>query len=110
MLRAPSSSSGPTTASASSPAACPCPETPAPTGEPGRTPHREPHGPGSNLADSTLLELTANGELILVGGTGNGYRLADVGPANSPSGWLREPKVRMPAGATLRCVLRYSSP
>jgi hypothetical protein len=28
------------------------------------------HGPGSNLADSTLLELTANGELLLAGGSG----------------------------------------
>jgi hypothetical protein len=38
----------------------------------------EVHGPGSNLADSTLLELTANGELILAGGSGNGYRFAEL--------------------------------
>ncbi|MBZ5620494.1 MAG: hypothetical protein LAQ69_17470 [Acidobacteriia bacterium] len=31
------------------------------------------HGPGSNLADSTLVEITANGELIVAGGSGNGY-------------------------------------
>jgi hypothetical protein len=31
------------------------------------------HGPSSNLADSTLLELTARGEFVLAGGSGNGY-------------------------------------
>jgi len=36
------------------------------------------YGPGSNLADHRLLELTAGGELILAGGTGNGYRLAEL--------------------------------
>ena len=35
-------------------------------------------GPGSNLADHTLLEVTAGGELIIAGGTGNGYRLAEI--------------------------------
>jgi hypothetical protein len=68
------------------------------------------HGPGSNLADSTLLELTANGELILAGGTGNGYRFAEFGAANNPSGWSGVLKVRTPAGATLGYILLYSSP
>jgi hypothetical protein len=68
------------------------------------------HGPGSNLADSTLLELTANGELILAGGTGNGYRFADLGPANNPSGWSGVLKVKTPAGATLGHILLYSTP
>lgn len=36
--------------------------------------------------DSTLLELTANGELILAGGSGNGDRFAELGTANNPSG------------------------
>jgi hypothetical protein len=31
-------------------------------------------GPGSNLADHRLLEITSGGELILAGGTGNGDR------------------------------------
>jgi hypothetical protein len=65
-------------------------------------------GPGSNLADSTLLELTANGELILAGGTGNGYRFADLGPANNPSGWSGVIGVKTPAGATLGYILLYS--
>jgi hypothetical protein len=34
-------------------------------------------GPGSNLADHTLLEVTAGGELIIAGSSGNGYRLAE---------------------------------
>ncbi len=68
------------------------------------------HGPGSNLADSTLLELTAGGELILAGGSGNGYRLADLGPAINPSGWSGVIKVRTPAGATFGYILLYSTP
>ena len=68
------------------------------------------HGPGSNLADSTLLELTANGELILAGGAGNGYRLADLAAANNPSGWAGVLKVKTPAGATLGYILLYSNP
>jgi len=68
------------------------------------------HGPGSNLADSTLLELTPAGELILAGGSGNGYRLAELGAANNPSGWAGVLKVKTPAGATLGYILLYSNP
>jgi hypothetical protein len=68
------------------------------------------HGPGSNLADSTLLELTANGELILAGGSGNGYRLAELGPANNPSGWAGVIKIKTPSGATIGHVLLYTDP
>jgi len=68
------------------------------------------HGPGSNLADSTLLELTAGGELILAGGTGNGYRLAELMGATNPSGWAGVIKVKTPAGATLGYILLYSNP
>jgi len=68
------------------------------------------HGPGSNLADSTLLELTADGELILSGGSGNGYRLAELMGATNPSGWAGVIKVKTPAGATLGYVLLYSNP
>jgi hypothetical protein len=35
-------------------------------------------GPGSPLADHTLLEVTAASELIIAGSTGNGYRLAEL--------------------------------
>ena len=38
----------------------------------------------TNLADSTLLELTANGELILAGGSGSGYRFAGLMGATNP--------------------------
>jgi len=68
------------------------------------------HGPGSNLADSTLLELTSAGELILAGGAGNGYRFADLGAANNPSGWAGVIRVKTPAGATLGYILLYSNP
>jgi len=68
------------------------------------------HGPGSNLADSTLLELTPAGELILAGGSGNGYRLADLGAASNPSGWAGVIRVKTPAGATLGYILLYSNP
>jgi hypothetical protein len=67
-------------------------------------------GPGSNLGDSTLLELTANGELMLAGGAGNGYRFAELGAANNPSGWAGVLKIKTPAGATLGYILLYSNP
>ena len=44
-------------------------------------------GPGSPLADHTLLEVTAGGDLIIAGGTGNGYRLAELMGATNPNGW-----------------------
>ena len=68
------------------------------------------HGIGSNLADSTLLELTASGELILAGGSGNGYRFAELGNANNPSGWAGVLKVKTPSGSTLGYILLYSNP
>lgn len=68
------------------------------------------HGHGSNLADNTLLELTANGQLILAGGSGNGYRFADLAAANNPSGWSGVLKVKTSAGATLGYILLYSNP
>ncbi|HRR57513.1 MAG TPA: hypothetical protein P5057_11155, partial [Acidobacteriota bacterium] len=68
------------------------------------------HGPGSNLADSTLLELTANGELILAGGSGTGYRFAELTAANNPSGWSGVLKVKTPAGTTLGYILLYTNP
>ncbi|QOY88174.1 phage head spike fiber domain-containing protein [Paludibaculum fermentans] len=67
-------------------------------------------GPGSNLADSTLLELTANGELILAGGSGNGYRFAELMEASNPTGWSGVIKVKNSAGVTLGYILLYSSP
>ncbi len=67
-------------------------------------------GPGSNLSDSTLFELTANGELILAGGTGNGYRFAEVTAANNPTRWAGVLKVKTPAGLTLGYILLYSNP
>ncbi|GIU77545.1 MAG: hypothetical protein KatS3mg005_0783 [Bryobacteraceae bacterium] len=68
------------------------------------------HGPGSDLADNTLLELTPNGELILAGGSGNGYRFAELAAANNPSGWSGVLKVKTPAGTTLGYILLYSTP
>jgi hypothetical protein len=68
------------------------------------------HGPGSNLADNTLLELTAGGELILAGGSGTGYRLAELMAATNPSGWSGVNQGQNPAGATLCYILLYSDP
>ncbi|HOK44921.1 MAG TPA: hypothetical protein PLK67_03260, partial [Bryobacteraceae bacterium] len=61
-------------------------------------------------ADSTLLELTPNGELILAGGSGSGYRFAELGAASNPSGWSGVLKVKTPAGSTLGYLLLYSNP
>lgn len=62
-------------------------------------------GPGSNLADHTLLEVTASGDLIIAGGAGNGHRLAELTTANNPSGWAGVLKVKTPSGTTLGCIL-----
>ena len=67
-------------------------------------------GPGSNLADHTLLEVTAGGELIIAGSTGNGYRLAELMGATNPSGWSGVLKVKNPAGVTAGYILLYSNP
>lgn len=68
------------------------------------------YGPGSNLADHTLMEITANGELILAGGTGNGYRLAELMGASNPNGWAGVIKVKTPDGATAGYILLYTNP
>lgn len=68
------------------------------------------HGPGSNLGDSTLLEITANGELIVAGGFGNGYRFAELVTANNPTGWAGMLRIKAPSGATLGYLLLYATP
>jgi hypothetical protein len=68
------------------------------------------YGPGSNLADHTLFEVTAGGELIIAGGTGNGYRLAEFTNASNPSGWAGVVKVKNPAGTTVGYILLYTNP
>jgi hypothetical protein len=67
-------------------------------------------GPGSNLADHTLLEVTAGGELIIAGSTGNGYRFAELMGASNPSGWSGVLKVKSPSGVTAGYILLYSNP
>jgi len=67
-------------------------------------------GPGSNLADHTLLEVTATGELIVASGSGNGYRFAEIVGASNPSGWSGMLKVKNPAGVTAGYILLYSNP
>jgi hypothetical protein len=67
-------------------------------------------GPGSNLADHTLLEVTAGGELIIASGSGNGYRFAEIVGASNPSGWSGCLKVKNPAGVTAGYILLYSNP
>ncbi|MBI4907861.1 MAG: carbohydrate binding domain-containing protein [Acidobacteria bacterium] len=68
------------------------------------------YGPGSNLADKTLLQVTSGGELIIAGGSGNGYRLAELMSATSPSGWSGVLKVKTPAGAILGYILLHTNP
>ena len=41
--------------------------------------------PGSNLSGDKLLKVTSGGKLIVAGGTGNGYRLAELMGASNPS-------------------------
>lgn len=53
-------------------------------------------GPGSLLADHMLLEVTAGGKLIIAGGSGNGYRFAELMDA----GWSGVLKVKSAAGVT----------
>ena len=67
-------------------------------------------GPGSSLADHTLLEVTVGGELITAAGTGNGYRRAEIVGASSPSGWAGSLKVKTPASAVAGYPLLYSNP
>jgi len=68
------------------------------------------YGPGSNLADHRLIEVTSTGELVIAGGAGNGYRLAELMGATNPSGWSGVLKVKNPAGATAGYILLYSNP
>jgi hypothetical protein len=65
-------------------------------------------GPGSSLADHTLLEVTANGELLV--GAGSGYRFAEIVGASNPSGWSGMLKVKNAAGVTAGYILLYSNP
>jgi hypothetical protein len=64
----------------------------------------------SNLADHRLIEVPSTGELLLAGGVGNGYRLAELMGATNPSGWSDVLKVKNPAGATAGYILLYSNP
>jgi hypothetical protein len=75
-------------------AACRSRASSAPTAEPAR------HTP----------RLHFQGELVLAGGSGNGYRLAELMGATNPSGWSGVIKVKTPAGATLGYILLYSNP
>jgi hypothetical protein len=67
-------------------------------------------GHGSNLADHTLLEVTAGRELIIASGSGNGYRFAEIVGASNPSGWSGCLKVKNPACVTAGYILLYSNP
>ena len=67
-------------------------------------------GPGSNLSDHLLLEVNAGGELTIAGGTGNGYRLAELASASNPSGLAGVVKVKNPAGTTVEYILLYTNP
>jgi hypothetical protein len=63
------------------------------------------YGPGPNVADHTLLEVTAGGEPIIAGGTRNGYRLAELMGATNPNGWAGVLKVKTPSGAAAGYIL-----
>ena len=55
-------------------------------------------------------QVTAGGELIIAGGTGNGYRLGELMGATNPNGWAGVLKVKNPAGATAGYILLYTNP
>jgi hypothetical protein len=67
-------------------------------------------GPGSNLADHTLLQVNSAGELTIAGGAGNGYMFSALQGASNPSGWSGVIKVKSPAGVTAGYILLYSNP
>jgi hypothetical protein len=68
------------------------------------------YGPNSNLSDGLLFQLLNTGEVIIAGGSGNGYRLAELMSATNPSGWAGVLKVKTPSGTTLGYILLYSNP
>jgi hypothetical protein len=47
-----------------------------------------------------MLEQSANGELIVVGGLRNGYRFANPGAADKANGYFAGTKVKDPIGPT----------
>ncbi|SRR5579884_3381131 len=65
------------------------------------------HSPDSTLADSTLLEFTPDGELVLAGSSGNGYHLPELMGASNPSGWSGV--IKTPVGVTAGYILLYSN-
>ena len=66
--------------------------------------------PARTSRTTRCLQVTAGGELIIAGGTGNGYRLAELMGATNPSGWSGVLKVKNPAGVTAGYILLYSNP
>ena len=55
------------------------------------------YGPGSNLADHRLLEITADGELILAGEPATANAWPNWWALPNPSGWSGVLKVKTPA-------------
>jgi hypothetical protein len=56
-----------------------------------------------------LFQVTSAGDVVIAGGSGNGYRLAELMSASNPSGWSGVLKVKTPAGTTLGHILLYSN-
>ena len=65
---------------------------------------------GSILDDHTPLELASGGELILEGGVGNGYRLAELVGTTNPSNWAGLFKVKNTTDSILEYILFDSNP
>jgi len=61
------------------------------------------------FAPSSAAVINSSGAII-AGGTGNGYRLAELMSTTDPSGWSGVRKVKTPAGTTLGYILLYSNP
>ena len=57
----------------------------------------------------TTLEVTAGGELIMAGSSGNSYRFAERMSATNPFGWSVLIKVKNPAGITAGYILLHSN-
>jgi hypothetical protein len=57
-----------------------------------------------------LFQVTSAGDVVIAGGSGNGYRLAELMSASNPSGWSGVLKVKTPAGTTLGHILLCSNP
>lgn len=67
------------------------------------------YGPNSPLSTRLLLQVNSGGELLIAGGSGNGYMLSAVSGSANPSGWAGNIRVKDTSGSTIGYILLYTS-